>query len=334
MKTLKKIGLGFLGLVILLIAAGFLLPRHSHVERSLVMKANAATAFNQVNTLKNWEKWSPWHNIDPAMKLEYEGPESGAGAKYIWTSTNSNVGNGALTILASQPNQKIVSEMDFMENGKATGTYLFEENPEGTKLTWAMDSDLGMNPVARYFGLFMENFVGKDFEKGLNNIKVIVEKEPLQPAASYQVIEKQYPGMQVLTIRSISSLENLSENLGNNYGEILAFMEKNGLTQAGAPFAIYHKYDPKAIEFEAGIPVNKAAKSAGKIVAKAIKAGPVAMVAHYGKYEDTEKAHAFADTWLTENKKQVSGAPWEVYVTDPMTEKDQAKWLTEIYYPL
>lgn len=176
MKLLKKIGLGFAGLVALLVAVGFMLPRQVHVERSLVMQAPPAAAFEQVNTLKNWEKWSPWHQIDPKMKLTYEGPEAGAGAKYIWFSDHEKVGNGSLTIKTSEPNKKIVSEMDFMENGVATGTYYFEETPEGTKVTWAMDSDMGMNPVGRYFGLMMDKFLGPDFEKGLNSIKTLVEK--------------------------------------------------------------------------------------------------------------------------------------------------------------
>ena len=29
-----------------------------------------------------------------------------------------------------------------------------------------------------------------------------------------------------------------------------------------------------------------------------------------------------------------AGAPWEVYVTDPATEPDQAKWRTEIFFPV
>ena len=30
--------------------------------------------YDQVNTLKNWENWSPWHKIDKGMKLTYSGP--------------------------------------------------------------------------------------------------------------------------------------------------------------------------------------------------------------------------------------------------------------------
>ena len=30
----------------------------------------------------------------------------------------------------------------------------------------------------------------------------------------------------------------------------------------------------------------------------------------------------------------MNGAPMEVYVTDPMLEKDTTKWITEVYYPV
>jgi effector-binding domain-containing protein len=30
----------------------------------------------------------------------------------------------------------------------------------------------------------------------------------------------------------------------------------------------------------------------------------------------------------------MGGAPMELYVTDPMMEKDTAKWLTEIVFPI
>ncbi|HSI89708.1 MAG TPA: hypothetical protein VK927_01265, partial [Adhaeribacter sp.] len=101
MKILKKLGLGFLGLATLLIVVSFFLPGKVHVERSLIIKAGAEPVYQQVNTLKNWEKWSPWHEMDPNMQLSYQGPEAGEGAGYSWVS--QEVGNGSLTIAASQP---------------------------------------------------------------------------------------------------------------------------------------------------------------------------------------------------------------------------------------
>ena len=339
MKTLKKIGLGFFGLLVLLILVAFLLPGKVHVERSLVIKASAEPVFSQVNTLKNWEKWSPWHQIDPNMKLTYAGPESGQGASYSWLSNHDQVGNGKLTIQEARTNEFIKTAMDFEGMGTSYATYNFETVPEGTKVTWGMDSNTDDMPwkfyvPSKYMNLFMDDMIGKDFEKGLNNLKAVVESQPVAAAPVFKVEEKNLPAQQVLTIKAVASQDNLAGKLGELYGKITAEMKKNNLQFAGYPFAIYHKYDPAAIEFEAGIPVNKAGKSNGAVVARELKGGPVAMIAHYGPYEGTLNAHMFMDQWLTQNNKQVSGSPWEVYVTDPGMEKDPAKWLTEVYYPM
>src|SRR5678816_3493177 len=159
MKILKKLGLGFLGVITLLIVVSFMLPGKVHVERSLVMKAKAETTFNQVNNLKNWEKWSPWHQIDPNMKLVYEGPEAGIGAKYSWSSNHEQVGNGTLTIAESNAFQHIKTAMVFEGMGTSYANYTFDPVAEGTKVTWSMDSDCKDMPwqfyvPCKYMNLF------------------------------------------------------------------------------------------------------------------------------------------------------------------------------------
>jgi hypothetical protein len=175
MKILKKLGLGLLLVISTLVLISFLLPSKVHVERALAIKAPPAVIFNQVNTLRNWPDWSPWHGLDPQMKIVYSGPAAGQGAAYAWTSDDSQVGNGSLTITQSQPFERIDINMDFGPNGIASGTYLLRPTAEGTVVTWAMDSDMGMNPVGRYMGLMMDKMVGADFEKGLANLRKVSE---------------------------------------------------------------------------------------------------------------------------------------------------------------
>ncbi|GAA4352931.1 hypothetical protein GCM10023185_13070 [Hymenobacter saemangeumensis] len=182
MKNLKKLGLALLIIIALLTIAGFFLPRQVHVERSLTIKAAPAAIFTEINTVRSWPRWSPWHGLDPQMQVIYSGPPSGEGAGYSWTSANSNVGNGTLTVTRSQPFERIDISMDFDENGTATGSYLLRPAGQGTRLTWTMDTDLGANPLERYLGLFLDKLVGADFEKGLANLQKLVEA----PAATAQ----------------------------------------------------------------------------------------------------------------------------------------------------
>src|SRR3954465_1567744 len=77
-------------------------PSTYSVTRSATISGPAPAVFAQVNDFHNWEAWSPWAKLDPAMKQNYEGPASGKGASYTWTG-NSKVGEGRMTIAESRP---------------------------------------------------------------------------------------------------------------------------------------------------------------------------------------------------------------------------------------
>ncbi len=182
MKILKKI-LFILGMIILIVAAiGFLFfPSHIHVDRSTTVNQPTSIVFNYMNGFENWNKWSPWYELDPNAKYSFEGPKSGAGSVFAWESTVENVGKGKMTITDAKPDSVIRINLNFMENGEAKSSFTF--NPEGgsTKITWNFDVEAGVNPLMRIFGSFMDGMIGKEYEKGLSNLKT--KLEAIQPPA-------------------------------------------------------------------------------------------------------------------------------------------------------
>jgi hypothetical protein len=180
---LKKVLLGIVGLIVLLVVIGFLLPSKVHVERSILINATAPKVFKEVNSLQKWAAWDPWQKKDPNIQNTFTGPESGVGNTNTWKSDHEDVGSGSQTITESVPNETIKSKMLFgdagEEYGEAIGFFTFKQEPLfPTIVIWGMDMDLGMNPMARYFGLMMDGTIGKDFEQGLNNLKAHVESLP------------------------------------------------------------------------------------------------------------------------------------------------------------
>src|SRR6188768_836956 len=97
MKILKKIGIVIVALLGLLLVISLFLPGTMHVERSVTINAPARVVFDQVNTVKNWEQWSPWLKMDSTMKRTYFGPASGTGAGYSWTSKEMQSGTMTFT---------------------------------------------------------------------------------------------------------------------------------------------------------------------------------------------------------------------------------------------
>jgi len=182
MKILKRILVILAVLVGLIIVVGFLSPREQHVERSTSIKASPEVVFEQINDLRNWEKWSPWIKLDPTTELKYSEPSSGAGAYYTWSSNNDQVGKGKLAITAVEVNSIVRTKLDFEGMNPSTGYFKFEPGEGGTKLTWAFDADMGSNPFYRVMGLMMDKMMEKPFNEGLAGIKEISERatEPME----------------------------------------------------------------------------------------------------------------------------------------------------------
>lgn len=335
MKALKYFGFSLLGIIFILLLVSIFLPGKVHLERSLTMKAPVSIIYEQINVMKKWENWNPWGKLDPNIKITYSGPESGVGASYSWVG-NDKVGVGKLAILSADLDKSIGTNINFGDGVEADGKFTFEPSPEGTKVTWGFDCDMGSNPVKKFFGMFfLDGFVGADYERGLAQLNHVTDSimKATPPKPNYEVVLVELTEQPIISIRTTTTTPEIGSKLGVLYGKLGKFAAKNHLKQAGAPLAFYHSYNPTgSFEMEAAVPVDKKAKSDTEVKAGIIEKGQAVMVDYYGPYEGAGAAHDAIAAWLKENKKEAAGSPWETYVTDPMTEKDSSKWLTKIYY--
>ena len=177
MRILKRLVITLIFIIVLLVAIAYVLPREVSTERTVVIEAPAAEIFPHINSLKANEAWSPWLHRDPNAVLVYEGPEAGVGSKLTWASDNRNVGNGSNIITASEPDRRVDTAMDFGDMGTAVAWITLDPASEGTEVTWGFSTDMGMNPVSRWMGLMMDNWVGADYQDGLNRLKALVEAQ-------------------------------------------------------------------------------------------------------------------------------------------------------------
>jgi uncharacterized protein YndB with AHSA1/START domain len=169
-------------IVVVLAIAGLLAyattrPDEFRVQRSLSIRAPAATIFPLVNDLTAWKQWSPYEPKDPNMQHRYEGPASGVGAKMAWAG-NNQVGEGSMQIRESEPDRKIVRQLEFEKPMKTQNVAIFDfvSSGETTTVTWAMEGKA--NFVSKLMSVFfdMDQMIGGDFAQGLQNLKQITEQ--------------------------------------------------------------------------------------------------------------------------------------------------------------
>jgi Polyketide cyclase / dehydrase and lipid transport len=154
-------------------------PADFRVARSATMSAPAQAVFTQVDDLRRWEAWNPWQKKDPAMKLTFAGPPAGPGASYSWAG-NNEVGEGRLTITESRPNDLVLIKLEFLKPFTATNTATFTFKPAGnqTAVTWSMEGRKNFLAKALHLVMNMDKMVGGEFEKGLADMKAVVEAAP------------------------------------------------------------------------------------------------------------------------------------------------------------
>jgi uncharacterized protein YndB with AHSA1/START domain len=154
-------------------------PSDFKLTRSATMAAQPATIFPHVNNLHNWNEWSPWAKIDPNARNSFEGTAEGIGSIMRWDSDNNKVGKGSMTITESRPNEYIKFRMDFLKPMVATSTAEFAFKPEGdqTIVTWSMSGNNNFMGKTIHLLMNCDKMVGGQFEKGLNDLKKIVENK-------------------------------------------------------------------------------------------------------------------------------------------------------------
>ena len=174
---LKWTLLGLGGVIVVFLIVVAMQPSDFKVERSATLRAPAPAAFAQVNDFQNWQAWSPWEKVDPALKRSYDGPKAGTGAVYAWQG-NKDVGEGRMTITESRPGELVRIKLEFFKPFAAVNDTLFTFKPsgDGTTVTWTMSGQNNFVSKAMCLFVNMDRMVGGMFEQGLTQMKTVVER--------------------------------------------------------------------------------------------------------------------------------------------------------------
>lgn len=152
-------------------------PSRYKTERSIEIAASPEAIYRRLEDLHQWRRWSPWNELDPQVKLKYEGPRRGLGASYSWDGSGS-IGQGRVTIVEADEPQRVVYRVEFIAPWNATvqNGFLVEKSANGALLTWSITGRRHF--WSKLFGMFndADQVLGQDMERGLKTLKQLIEK--------------------------------------------------------------------------------------------------------------------------------------------------------------
>jgi len=319
--------------VLLIAAIGLILPRHVVVKRTVTIDRPASLVYATVNSFVLFPKWSPWQDLDPHMIQTTEGPREGVGAKLVWKG-NDKVGSGTQVITASVVDQSVASDLDFGQMGTAKSTVSLTPEGGATTATWAVDMDMGANPIGHYIGLTMDGMLGKDFANGLGKLKALVETMPNADIAGFNAQPVELTATPLLLVSETAAPAAIGKAYADGFTQIGKFMTKNKLHQAGAPLGVDGAMSGGNFAFDAGIPVDRAdvAGADGVRVTQSY-AGKALKTTHVGPYDKLPQTEERLRAFMAAHAYVQKGPVISWYVDDPGTTPVE-KLRTEIYAPI
>jgi hypothetical protein len=144
------------------------------IGRSVTIAAPTGSVYRFVGTISEWESWSPWKARDPALTSSYEGPATGAGATWIWTSLDG--GSGRMTLTEASPESGVRYQMSFLGySAESTGALTLSPDGNGTRATWTLSGRNSLIDKVVWLIFGMESSLAVDFEDGLARLKKLAE---------------------------------------------------------------------------------------------------------------------------------------------------------------
>ena len=326
--------------IIIFLVSGLFLPRDVHVERAVVIARPASTVYTLVNSFNTISAWSPWSEKDPATEYRFSGPDSGVGARVNWNGDPRQVGSGWLEITDTRPWSRVQMKLDYDQLGRASTYFDLAPAPTGTRLTWGFDADLveghgflgGL--LARYFGLFFDQWVGTDFEQGLARLKLLAEALPDVDFSDLDVEMVEAEPMEILyvTIDGSQKTGDVAVTLAAAYQEISAFMAEHSIEMFSQPMAITRAWDGQDYQFSAAIPVvSTNFELTGNIRAGKAPAGRAVRVVHRGPYDRMAPSYEKLAAYMAVNGLKEGRVSWEHYISDP-GNTPAGEIVTHIYF--
>lgn len=334
MKFLKWILIIVLSFIALLLIIPLFMPGTVKISSNKEIAVSTVQVFYNVATYTDRGLWDPWLETDPGAAWTGESKPDYIGSLYTWNG--EKIGTGQERVDSVVFGKYIAANIKF--GGDPEGSLVewnLENTENGTLITWSF-TEKTKYPIERLMLNIYKGSLQSSFDKGLENLKLYLEANPPVLSSLGKIEKGKIAPMFVLVISSKGTMEEMSTQMPDLYGKLMAEMETQGLQMTGAPFCHYLTFDQSSgiSEYLIGLPVSGKGKDAGDVKAVNYRQMEVIQAIHSGSYDDLQTSYNKLMDYIALNQLMITGETFEFYLTDPSQEPDITKWQTLIAFPL
>ena len=170
---MRLIKLAFISVIVLfLIITGISLfiPSHVRISKAINIHTTSNSVWTQVDNLYKWEQWNPLFSNLASKKVEYLDTSDGMlNAVKVETTV--------IKWKEKKEDEHIAEMKNGSRNPVISGWRCIQyNNADSITVQWYMDFKLKWYPWEKFGSLLFESTYGSQMEKGLSNLKNLLEK--------------------------------------------------------------------------------------------------------------------------------------------------------------
>ncbi|HEY0898661.1 MAG TPA: hypothetical protein VGD90_04965 [Sphingobacteriaceae bacterium] len=208
----------------------------------------------------------------------------------------------------------------------ATGENLVSE------ITWNFTYPTSRNPVKRFLKFERSKELGQLTAELLNHFKNFVEDEK-----NVYGLDIQYSKVQdsvVATTRMVSSQYPTTKEVYGMVKTLTDFVQQNQIAKNGSPMLNVTQIDDNQYHVMVAVPALRSVKAPNNIQFNRMVLGNILISEVRGGQNTVNKAFTQLKHFIEDSRHTTPAIPFQVLVTNRLTEPDTTKWITRVYFPI
>ncbi|MBD1364209.1 hypothetical protein IDJ77_10345 [Mucilaginibacter sp. ZT4R22] len=311
---MKKPALLVLGILLLaFISIYFIIPQNITATSTVTVDAIDGNVFKFLVKKDAWPKWWP--------------------GDHLATDSNSFTYNGTMYTIKKDANSYIEININTPKVELDSKINYLAADDGSTVITWEALKQSSLNPFERITEFVRIKNQQTEMDSILAHFKQFIQKDTNVYGLRIKIIKLTDNNMLVtnLIVKTIPQADVINAIVADLHKQIAA----QKATETNKPMLSINKTDSNEYDIMVAIPINKAIKPAGNSVINHLVVGGNSMETEVkGGRHTIDNAFAQLRNFQKDYKLTGVAMPFELMITDRSVEKDTAKWVTKLYWPI
>jgi len=312
MTKMKKIILIILAIAFIIVTGVYLLiPSSLKITNQITIEASDASTFKFLTHENEWAKWWPGTKTNDSL--------------YTYNGTTFHISkttNGGVNLIFEKNGLSFNSEISYLA-----------DNDYEVKITWLAESNGSANLLQKVNDYRHTRLLKDETTAILHHLKVFLEDE--KNTYGYKIyINKVKAPILLTTATSLNTYPDV-RYVYESINQLREQAKAQGAKEASFPMLNVNQTDDKQYEIRVALPIDKLINPEGKSsINKMVPGGNLLVADVKGGPNTIHNAFSQIKVFMKDHRLISPAMPFESLVTDRSVEKDTAKWVTKIYYPI